>query len=346
MKKAFQAEHSVRRGFTLVELLVVIAIIGILVGLLLPAVQAAREAARRMSCSNNMKQLGLAAHNFESSHKKFPPGLLGPQDATGARDHVWWDDPELFSTPSVGTNVYLLPFMEQSQIYDQFSARRNLNPDKTVHGVPSAERGKFAFWSGNPDSVWAHGQYRIGPFLCPSDDAYSNTQPEILYYASWAPGTVSRMEFGGTTPTTVGRTNYIGCGGWLGAHIRSGYYATGRGMFGNRVRRTFGDITDGTSSTIMFAEILGIFTDPVRQSGRLKSVAWTTGPLGSELMHKWYTDNGYDWAWEYRYGSRHTGIIQYTLGDGSVRPVSNNIDSDLFLNLTSVADGAVANFEE
>jgi len=221
MRNHFRADRPIRMGFTLVELLVVIAIIGILVGLLLPAVQAARDAARRMSCSNNMKQMGLAAHSFESAHKKFPPGLLGPQDANGARDHVWWSDPELFSTPSVGTNVFLLPFMEQTQIYNEFSSRRNLDPSKTVHGVPSAERGRFAFWSSNPDSVWAHGQYRIGPFLCPSDDAYGNSQPEILYYASWAPGTVSRMEFGGAAPTTVGRTNYIGCGDWLGAHIDS-----------------------------------------------------------------------------------------------------------------------------
>ena len=96
-----------RRGFTLVELLVVIAIIGILVGLLLPAVQAAREAARRMSCSNNLKQFGLAMLNYESAHKSFPYGSF-PHQAPG------WGN-----TYSQGSQmVKLLPFMEQTALYN------------------------------------------------------------------------------------------------------------------------------------------------------------------------------------------------------------------------------------
>ncbi len=108
-----------RRGFTLVELLVVIAIIGVLVGLLLPAVQAAREAARRMSCSNNMKQLGLALHNYHDTHGKFPPGVIwGPGKApyTQPYHHTW--------------NVMILPFMEQQPLYD------SVNLDLPIWGQP------------------------------------------------------------------------------------------------------------------------------------------------------------------------------------------------------------------
>jgi prepilin-type N-terminal cleavage/methylation domain-containing protein len=102
------------RAFTLVELLVVIAIIGILVGLLLPAVQAARESGRRMSCSNNLKQIALAAHNFHDVHKHFPPGYLGEDPPVNefTKDPFWVDT----SNQYIGTLPYLLPFLEQNAI--------------------------------------------------------------------------------------------------------------------------------------------------------------------------------------------------------------------------------------
>lgn len=105
-----------RRGFTLVELLVVIAIIGILVGLLLPAVQAAREAARRMQCSNNLKQLGLAAHNFESSYKYLPPGEWTRAATTASTTRPAW-------------TTVVLGFLEQSNKFNQFDFKVDVNTD-------------------------------------------------------------------------------------------------------------------------------------------------------------------------------------------------------------------------
>jgi len=110
-----QASACTRPGFTLVELLVVIAIIGVLIALLLPAVQAARESARRSNCTNNMKQMGLGLHNFESAYKKFPTGGEGT-DYSVSPPATKFDTTELHST-----FTYLLPFIEQKAVYDQMN---------------------------------------------------------------------------------------------------------------------------------------------------------------------------------------------------------------------------------
>src|SRR5262249_15570618 len=106
--------RSTRRGFTLIELLVVIAIIAILIGLLLPAVQKVREAAARMKCQNNLKQIALASHNYESAYKTLPPGSLqSPNGVPGPWVPPWW------TGPGVGTLALLLPYVEQDNLYKQ-----------------------------------------------------------------------------------------------------------------------------------------------------------------------------------------------------------------------------------
>jgi len=127
-----------RNAFTLVELLVVIAIIGILVGLLLPAVQAAREAARRMQCSNNLKQLGLAFHNFESARRQLPTSLRPPSNVAGSTEQ---------SRVSVLTD--LLPFLEQSAIFEKYNKSINWNSGTNI---PLSQTRISAFsCPSNPD---------------------------------------------------------------------------------------------------------------------------------------------------------------------------------------------------
>ncbi|HEX5105145.1 MAG TPA: DUF1559 domain-containing protein, partial [Pirellulaceae bacterium] len=140
-----------RGAFTLVELLVVIAIIGILVALLLPAVQAAREVSRRTSCANNLKQIGLAAHNFHDIHERFPPGYLGP---------LPHDDFNNFPNQQyLGALAYLLPHMEQQQLHSLIRT----NQEYQVLGEPG--------WWNDPSTASA-AMVKVKPFLCPSTNAH------------------------------------------------------------------------------------------------------------------------------------------------------------------------------
>ena len=147
-----------RRGFTLVELLVVIAIIGILVALLLPAVQAAREAARRMQCTNNLKQLGLAVHNYHDTYKRLPARAGGTQGPTNLDNQGW-----------LSGWIVLLPFYEQTPMYDRITA------GDLANGIPP--------WGPPTGNAWAAWMYRPGVPMCPSDSRrYDDTNLRLNNY--------------------------------------------------------------------------------------------------------------------------------------------------------------------
>lgn len=205
-------------GFTLVELLVVIAIIGILVGLLLPAVQAAREAARRMQCQNNLKQFGLAAHNFESAHKTFPP-TQHTKVFTASNGSL------VTRTSEAPAQVYMLPYFEQGNRHALFNLDYNVNSDQPIFATI-------------PPLTGANAQARLVDvpfFLCPSD-------PSANQY------------FG------AGRQNYHACIGSArlrGGNTRDGIFAMPYPADGQVMKGpTFGQISDGTSNTAMFAEVM------------------------------------------------------------------------------------------
>lgn len=347
------------QAFTLVELLVVIAIIGILVGLLLPAVQAAREAARRMQCSNNLKQLGLAIHNYESSTKRIPPGgaFYGGAYVAAA--------PAPFQrfAGSLGDRSHLLvrilPFMEQSALYGLFEGDKF--PTNDARTPPSA---------GLPQGELMRGLVIPG-YICPSD-----TNPGFT-------GTVNGIANSRVQPAnyqfSMGPTNAISNNSACSCPLASTFAA--RSLAGTSVsapagpftrqggvRPTesganvgycgkFGDVTDGLSNTIFMGETIaewsahamngwshpnqwGRFTQiPINWDTRYVDVAAATaaGKTGCEARCNWNTAEGFK--------SRHTGGSQMLMGDGSVNFMSQTIDLVLYNRLGSKAEGTVANLE-
>ena len=317
------ARHRARRsGFTLVELLVVIAIIGILVALLLPAVQAAREAARRMQCTNNLKQLGLAAQNFHDTYKRFPPGSLAPSRGmpTG-------------TTPThqfVGTLVYILPFMEQQAVYDQID--NALDIDLThFPGINYGSTKPIQEWflvSG----TWAAGQTRINAFTCPSANPYSNTDGLFAYLHTMDTNTVSGGVWG-VPLTQVGRTNYAPCAGGVGEGLNG--WERYKGVFWSRSQNGMRDVLDGTSNTVLFGEVLGDHGDPATPKRLTHAFSW----MGmGEMPTAWRLPSPTSYARWYQNGSYHPGVVLFALADGSVNSVSGTVDRNQYLFATGMQD--------
>lgn len=372
MKKSFRGNP--RAGFTLVELLVVIAIIGILVGLLLPAVQAAREAARRMSCQNNLKQISLAALNFESAYKRFPPGIHGPIDGREL-DFLWTSSsaggtPWFSRTSWVGTLPFVLPYMEQTAIWQPISDTRDLGMTADVDKASSADiaAGRYQGWFMEPPDVpdaanlWDDAFYRLGMFLCPSDDPYASTDGEyFVHRINTQPGWSWGIIWSGVG-TEIGRTNYLAVAGQAGIVKNTTNPRKARhGIFWNRSKTTFGKISDGSSNTLAFGEVTGAWNFPQRRSGRSTSHGWMCGPLFTEAMRtvyktSWLPSDGGDgvcdaletcwWYQGWQFSSNHSGIVQYAMADGSVQGLSENMDNETFLNLSGKADGFVATLTE
>lgn len=236
-----QPDSLVRVAFTLVELLVVIAIIGILVGLLLPAVQAAREAARRISCGNNVKQLGLALHNYHATYQQLPIHGVGPTNEN-TNDTRLADkrDGTAFTRLELSYLVGLLPYIEQQPLWDQLSRPLvESDGDRWPAFGPRPWNGNYPPWATE-----------IPGFRCPSDP--------------------------GVGMPALGRTNYAACTGdgfydaehgvtiWDGTRWRYGSDPDARmrarcglrGVFVPRKGVKFRDITDGLTSTIAVGEII------------------------------------------------------------------------------------------
>jgi prepilin-type N-terminal cleavage/methylation domain-containing protein len=329
-------------GFTLVELLVAIAIIGMLVALLLPAVQAAREAGRRLQCSNNLKQLGLAAHTFHDVHKRMPPGYLGPM----------YDGDEIYESEGVfaqnlGVLPYLLPYLELKAVQDEIDVDLNVDRHPNYNPVFPGPPYTKAWWETDPS--WEAAQYRLGVLLCPSaPNPYRNTHSTICMIEMfvdardfiWQHHWMLAVDGGGGE--SLGRTNYLGVAGFM-AKIGDPFFDRYAGIFTRRSEHAFRHIRDGTSNTLAFGEAVGGYDE---QGAQLEQAfAW----MGCGGMPTWSglrPEQGRGKPSQWQFSSRHPNIVQFSLADGSVRSIAITIDSWAYFQLSAMADGGVVNVSQ
>jgi prepilin-type N-terminal cleavage/methylation domain-containing protein/prepilin-type processing-associated H-X9-DG protein len=325
-----------RRGFTLVELLVVIAIIGILVGLLLPAVQAAREAARRMQCSNNLKQLGLAMHNHHDSQRKLPS-----LHASGCCNGTWM--------------IPVLPYLEQGNMYSLY---QNYGGSDTVNTQfpASSAAGTFPRYGSAPNSTNITSR-RLQVFTCPSDipnspisGLTSHNYAVMTGNGSSYPGLVA-----GPAPLPAGYT--LGVGMFDPRNQENATPLTNPPVkFSGKNR--FGNVSDGLSNTVMVGEVLqGQGTD-------LRGFTWWGIVAGSSSFYppnskspdrisQNCTSNVLQnlpcvvaTPYVITVRSRHTGGAQVVMGDGSVQFISQSISDITWMRLGTASDGQVVSLEQ
>jgi prepilin-type N-terminal cleavage/methylation domain-containing protein/prepilin-type processing-associated H-X9-DG protein len=297
-----------RKGFTLVELLVVIAIIGILVALLLPAVQAAREAGRRSSCQNNLKQLGIALHNHHDILKYLPPGgqddvLPVPANGGGVVNGTTW-------------LIFILPYAEQENIYKQYNQQ-------------------VAYDNATNKAV---GNIQVPIYYCPSgsqqrsgNSSESSGGIQNLsthYYGIMGPTGTAIINNATVTYTT----NSAGSNSAWSTHGILGYFHETAAPLKVRIA----DINDGTSTTLMVAERSN--TEITGNSYR----SWTRGCNGGCGATKNVTNpinstnyNGSNNFNDISFGSNHPGGANFGLGDGSVRFISQTINMNVYKGISS-----------
>ncbi|MBM3994701.1 MAG: DUF1559 domain-containing protein [Planctomycetes bacterium] len=344
-----------RNAFTLIELLVVIAIIAILIGLLLPAVQKVREAAARSQCGNNLKQIGLAAHNYHDTRKTLPPAVqIARAPAAGSNYLASSYRSKLEGLPDFGPNwvVLLLPYLEQQPLHQA------ANPDAYM-----ASNGTNQNWRSIRGT-------QLSVMQCPAD--YAGQAPCTLNGGSWARGNYAANAGGGWFNRTV-----------MGQSSNSPFSApnapTLGGPFGINWGARFSEIADGSSNTVLFAEIriglgdvdrrgcwaMGLaggsvigalatgdatvpndsneYSDDIEDCNAIRAALGVgNGGLGRLQMGCSNDNLPNNWPnWQAQSRSRHPGGVMIALGDGGIRFIQNNIRQSVWQAITGRNDSVV-----
>ncbi|MSR50131.1 MAG: DUF1559 domain-containing protein [Gemmataceae bacterium] len=304
------ANKSKHRAFTLIELLVVIAIIAVLIGLLLPAVQKVRDAAARLQCTNNLKQIGLALMNYEGTYGRFAPGYMDNMITNVISTATTNPDPII----GWGWGALILPYLEQEPLY------KSININSIAMNNTSAAAVAFR-------------KTVIKGFLCPSDDTGVNT---------FLVGTIE-----------IAKSSYAGVNGQ--AELADFDNALGLGMFLRGRGVSIAEVTDGLSNTLFVGERSSKSTNGVLPGvctwvgalpgGTLDGESPSLFVLGhtglSSAPHKPNSPQSDGTYHPEDYTSKHSGGVNFLLGDGSVRFITDSIDGQTWVRLGTRAGGEV-----
>ncbi len=315
--------RSTKRGFTLIELLVVIAIIATLVALLLPAVQQAREAARRSTCKNNLKQIGLALHNYHDTYNKLPSGSILLLNASGTtyNGHGWtW-------------HSSILPFLDQGAMYDAIQGNDGMGNE-----LPKVDNVK-------PGIV---GKAPLTVFWCPSQIDVTNGSQKNGYAPSSYNGNIGTLIGNGTGDNCYDASAGIDTRAQMEASTSRGCL-NANGIFYPNSSIAFRDVTDGLSSTVFVCEVIdsGGDSENLGGGGSDRKHGFSNGAddnppteMSEYLIAAESNDpiNGYA---EEAAGSYHKGGAQFVFGDGSVHFLSENMDMSTYRAFYTRAGGEV-----
>ncbi|MFL5340258.1 MAG: DUF1559 domain-containing protein [Gemmataceae bacterium] len=319
-----------RTAFTLIELLVVIGIIALLIGLLLPAVQKVREAAARIKCANNLKQIGLACHNYESANHRFPPG--GQSYGWCISSGGYRGDPLVYNVNGLS---HLLPYLEQGNIDQKLDRRQTMQNLKA--GCCCGDQGNTdgtlvgdCVASGNA----ALESTQLSVFRCPSDNGDPWTDTGLCYGLSGLRGAKTNYDF------ITSQADFY-CNYWKNTPSDQ------RPMFGENSGTRFADITDGASNTLMIGETtLDVYNGRTACWG-YRGWVMTGIDVASIGINRWdfglFLPNprvGQLGSWG-RAGSLHPQGAQFCFADGSVRFISDTTDPGTLQRLQWMADGQV-----